>query len=65
MLPQYHLDITNTTLAPDGFSRQVLVINGQIPGPTIIADWGDTLEIHVTNSMQDNGCVLRLRVNVC
>lgn len=28
-----------------------MVINGSIPGPTIIADWGDTVVVHVTNSL--------------
>nr|AHZ58333.1 laccase [Auricularia auricula-judae]AHZ58334.1 laccase [Auricularia auricula-judae] len=51
----YYLQITNTTLAPDGVSRQVLTINGTIPGPTITANWGDRLEIHVSNAMKDNG----------
>ena len=43
------------TLAPDGFSREMLVFNGQYPGPTIEADWGDTLSITVKNSLQYNG----------
>lgn len=51
----YSLDITNTTLAPDGTERMVLAVNGQYPGPTIYANWGDMLEITVTNSMKDNG----------
>lgn len=50
-----YLSITNTTLAPDGFSRQVLTINNTIPGPTVTANWGDRLEIHVTNALKDNG----------
>ncbi|KAJ4373225.1 laccase, multicopper oxidase, benzenediol:oxygen oxidorectuctase [Neocucurbitaria cava] len=33
----------------------MLVVNGQYPGPTIVADWGDDLEITVTNSLQNNG----------
>jgi len=37
----------------------VLAVNGQIPGPTITADWGDTLVINVKNSMQHNGQVAR------
>ena len=32
-----------------------LLINGQMPGPTIEANWGDTIIVHVTNSMQNNG----------
>lgn len=30
---KYHLTITNTTGAPDGFERPMLLINGQYPGP--------------------------------
>lgn len=29
-------------------------INGSIPGPTIIADWGDTVKVHVTNSLSSS-----------
>src|SRR5947207_2193293 len=35
--PQYHLEITNTTAAPDGFERLMMLVNGQFPGPTIQA----------------------------
>ena len=45
----------NITLAPDGFQRQVLVFNNQFPGPTIEANWGDELIIHVQNNLRDNG----------
>ena len=33
----------------------MLTVNGQYPGPTIEADWGDILQITVKNQMQDNG----------
>ncbi|KAH7099823.1 laccase [Auriculariales sp. MPI-PUGE-AT-0066] len=52
---EYNLSIQNITLAPDGRERQVLAINGQIPGPTIVANWGDTVRVTFTNEMQDNG----------
>ncbi|PGH04349.1 hypothetical protein AJ79_07130 [Helicocarpus griseus UAMH5409] len=42
-------------MAPDGHERLVLAVNGQFPGPTIYADWGDTLRIHVKNNLQHNG----------
>jgi FtsP/CotA-like multicopper oxidase with cupredoxin domain len=42
-------------MAPDGFSREMLVFNGQYPGPTIVADWGDTIQITVKNSLANNG----------
>ena len=51
----YNLEITNTTVAPDGTPREVFVINGQFPGPVITANWGDTLQIAVKNSLTNNG----------
>lgn len=39
------------TVAPDGVSRTAMAINGSIPGPTLIGDWGDTFIVHVTNSL--------------
>lgn len=47
----------NTTLAPDGYERQVLTWNGTFPGPLIEADWGDTLVVHVTNGLENNGYI--------
>ncbi|KAF2397368.1 lcc1, laccase [Trichodelitschia bisporula] len=52
---QYHLDVSKKTMAFDGVSREVQVFNGQYPGPTLEADWGDTLQITVSNSLPDNG----------
>lgn len=51
----YTLEITNTTMSPDGIDRLVMAVNGQYPGPTLYADWGDTFVITVKNSLQDNG----------
>lgn len=52
----YSLELTNTTCNPDGYGEvQCFLINGEYPGPLITADWGDMLEITVTNSLQDNG----------
>ncbi|CAI6335069.1 unnamed protein product [Periconia digitata] len=50
------LTITNTTCNPDGAGERVcMLVDGSLPGPTIIADWGDTLEITVRNQLQHNG----------
>ncbi|QIX00022.1 hypothetical protein AMS68_005539 [Peltaster fructicola] len=54
----YTFEITNTTLAPDGVSRPVFAINGQYPGPTIYADWGDMISVTVINKLQDNGTTI-------
>ncbi|KAF2494641.1 hypothetical protein BU16DRAFT_573046 [Lophium mytilinum] len=51
----YNFDITNTTLSPDGMERIVLLVNGQMPGPTIEANWGDTIVVTVNNKLQNNG----------
>ncbi|KAF4540341.1 Multicopper oxidase [Lasiodiplodia theobromae] len=52
---EYWFNIENTTAAPDGVEMPVQLINGSFPGPTIIADWGDTVIVHLTNSLQTNG----------
>lgn len=52
---EYFLEISNTTVAPDGVPRIGLTINGQMPGPLIEASWGDTLVVHLENKLQNNG----------
>lgn len=48
----------NITAAPDGVERVVLSVNGTVPGPTIEADWGDTVVVHVKNSLTTNGTTI-------
>ncbi|KAH7127781.1 Cupredoxin [Dactylonectria estremocensis] len=48
---EYWFDLTDVTVAPDGVSRSAMAVNGSVPGPTIFADWGDTVTVHVTNSL--------------
>ncbi|KAH7362103.1 laccase-1 [Plectosphaerella cucumerina] len=48
---EYWFDLTDVTVSPDGVSRSAMAVNGSIPGPTIFADWGDTVTVHVTNSL--------------
>lgn len=54
----YELTVTNTTLAPDGFVRPVFAVNGQYPGPTIYANWGDTIKVTVNNQLEHNGTAI-------
>ncbi|KAF7193504.1 Laccase-3 [Pseudocercospora fuligena] len=54
----YELTIRNTTISPDGYERQGFTINGQYPGPTIYANWGDTIQVTVNNEMEDNGTTI-------
>ncbi|KAK6858378.1 Laccase [Apiospora arundinis] len=49
---EYYLDLTEVEVAPDGISRFAMAINGTIPGPTLTADWGDTVVVHLTNSLK-------------
>lgn len=48
---EFWLDIGQTTVSPDGRPRWALTINGTLPGPTIEANWGDTVVIHLRNSL--------------
>ncbi|KAI3319812.1 multicopper oxidase [Xylariaceae sp. AK1471] len=52
---EYWFELRNITAAIDGVERIVLAVNGTVPGPTIIADWGDNIVVHVSNGLQDNG----------
>ena len=55
---QYNFEITNVTRPqPDGSGglRQMQLVNGQYPGPTIRAKWGDTVIVNVKNSLEHNG----------
>lgn len=48
---EYWLNLEHATVAPDGRSRMALAINGSIPGPTIQANWGDYVVVHLTNNL--------------
>lgn len=48
---EYWFDVDELNLAPEGFSRPVMAVNKTIPGPTIFADWGDWVVVHVTNHL--------------
>lgn len=51
----YTLDLTNGTCNKAGSGDKVcFFVNGQNPGPTIHAAWGDTLSITVNNKLQHN-----------
>ncbi|KAF1817586.1 laccase precursor [Eremomyces bilateralis CBS 781.70] len=52
----FNLRLTNTTCNPDGHGEKwCTLINGQYPGPTIRANWGDNIRIIVHNDVMDNG----------
>ncbi|KAL4061935.1 laccase [Scleroderma citrinum] len=43
------LVVSNAYVAPDGFNRSAIVVNGTTPGPIIAANKGDHLNINVTD----------------
>lgn len=51
MTRQYTFVVERALLAPDGVQRDVIVINGQFPGPTIEANWGDDIQVTVVNKI--------------
>ncbi|KAM7189733.1 laccase-2 [Rhypophila sp. PSN 637] len=55
---EYWLSVQQGPCAPDGVQRTCMTFNGTIPGPTLFADWGDTIVIHVTNNMETNGTAI-------
>ncbi|KAM5466595.1 hypothetical protein MauCBS54593_005852 [Microsporum audouinii] len=52
------LSVQEGTCNQDGYKRPCMTFNGTMPGPAIIADWGDDLVIHVTNNLESNGTAI-------
>ncbi|KAI7842552.1 hypothetical protein COHA_003789 [Chlorella ohadii] len=48
---RYDLTLHWKLAAPDGFQRQMIAINGEMPGPTIRCDVGDRLVVKVVNKL--------------
>ena len=44
-LIQFRLDLTWETYSPDGNLRQMVLMNGQFPGPQLNLDFGDDVEV--------------------
>ncbi|KAJ3555956.1 hypothetical protein NM688_g2292 [Phlebia brevispora] len=49
--PVTSLHITNAVVKPDGFSREAVVAEGQLPGPLIQGKKGDQFSINVINEL--------------
>jgi iron transport multicopper oxidase len=50
---EYNWSIDWVDAAPDGFSRPVIGVNGKWPPPTVEADLGDTVVVHVHNNLKN------------
>ncbi|KAF5020152.1 hypothetical protein F66182_7822 [Fusarium sp. NRRL 66182] len=51
---EYWLEVRDVIIAPDGVERFAQTINGTIPGPTLFADWGDNVVVHVTSNLKNS-----------
>lgn len=51
IIRSYDFTISRGMLAPDGYQKPVLLVNGAFPGPTIEANWGDTIQVTVHNNI--------------
>ncbi|CAG8296954.1 unnamed protein product [Penicillium olsonii] len=49
------LSVQESICNQDGYERPCMTFNGTMPGPSIVADWGDRLKVHVTNNLKSNG----------
>ena len=47
----YDFTVSRGMIAPDGYETPVLLVNGVFPGPTIEANWGDTIQVTVHNDI--------------
>jgi FtsP/CotA-like multicopper oxidase with cupredoxin domain len=50
----YHWTISEAYGAPDGYNRSHITINGQMPGPLVEANEGDTLVFNIYNALQND-----------
>ncbi|KAI0540420.1 multicopper oxidase-domain-containing protein [Xylaria digitata] len=48
---KYDFNVSRGMIAPDGYQKSVLLVNGQFPGPLIEANWGDYIEVTVHNNI--------------
>lgn len=54
---EFNLVVTWEQHAPDGFSRNMFLVNGQSPGPTIEVDQNDWVVVNVKNKSPYNTTV--------
>ncbi|KFY09933.1 hypothetical protein V492_05285 [Pseudogymnoascus sp. VKM F-4246] len=47
----YDFVVRRGEASPDGYLKEVILVNGEFPGPTIEANWGDWIEVRVSNEI--------------
>ena len=43
---------------PDGYNNTCVLINEQFPGPLLEANWGDWIEVKITNEVENEGTAI-------
>ncbi|CAG8048254.1 unnamed protein product [Penicillium olsonii] len=56
-IKKFELDLTWSSRAPDGVERKQILVNGQSPGPPLIIEEGDEVEVTVNNFLPFNTTV--------
>ncbi|CZT00095.1 related to laccase precursor [Rhynchosporium agropyri] len=51
VIRRYNWTVARGVKAPDGYEKEGLFVNGQLPGPPIEANWGDTIEVTIHNAI--------------
>ncbi|PBP25971.1 ascorbase and Cu-oxidase [Diplocarpon rosae] len=51
VIRSYDFTITRGQISPDGYQKNVMLVNGQFPGPLIEANWGDTIQVTMHNKI--------------
>ncbi|KAH6605312.1 laccase [Trichoderma cornu-damae] len=51
VIRSYNFTVSRGAIAPDGYQRNVLLVNGAFPGPLIQANWGDTIQVTLHNNI--------------
>lgn len=53
LLPVKQLRVANGVIAPDGFNRSAVLVNGQHPAPLLTGKKGSTFRLNVVNALTD------------
>ncbi|KAG9125331.1 laccase [Ceratobasidium sp. 392] len=51
---EYTMNVANGQVAPDGITRNAVLVNGRFPGPLLKANKGDILKVTVNNQLTDS-----------
>ena len=54
----YKWEVKYEYKSPDCFKKLTMTINGESPGPTILAQQGDTIVVDLTNSLPNENTVI-------